>query len=104
MKFIFPDKNPIETDIITDILTDEHISYRVSTSQITTIYYGYGVTVQTFKYNIEVNTIIEKFEFIKFLAKKAMKKRKKRFKQIQELEKCYTKKYKKGKINMEVEK
>ena len=100
MKFVFVDKNPIETDIIIDILTDEHISYRVQEQRIPIVVMPFVFT-ELIIYDIEINTTLEQFDFINFLFKKAMKKQNKIFKQINLLEKCYNKRYRRRSRNEE---
>lgn len=87
MKFVFTDKNPVETDIITDILADEHISYRVQ-EQRTPIMTMPFVSTQLITYNIEVNTSLEYFDFINKIAEQKIK-------LLIGLEKCYNKKCRK---------
>lgn len=87
MKFVFTDKNPIETDIITDILTDERISYKV-VEQHTPIMSMPFVATELITYNIEVNTSLEYFDFVNCIANEKMK-------ILTKLEMCYNKKCKK---------
>lgn len=101
MKFIFTDKNPIETDIIIDILTDEHISYKVIEQRVPIVVMPFAFT-ELIIYDIEINTTLEQFDFINFLFKKAMKKQNKIFKQINLLEKCYNRKGKRRSRNEEI--
>ena len=100
MKFVFTDKNPVETDIITNILTDEHISYKVIEQRVPIVVMPFVFT-ELIIYDIEINTTLEQFDFVNFLFKKAMKKQKKIFKQINLLEKCYNKKGKRRSRNEE---
>lgn len=101
MKFIFTDKNPIETDIIIDILADEHINYKVIEQRVPIIVMPFVFT-ELIIYDIEINTTLEQFDFVQFLLKKAIKKQKKIFKQINLLEKCYNKKGKRRSRNEEI--
>lgn len=101
MKFVFTDKNSIETDIIIDILTDEHISYKVIEQRVPIIVIPFVFT-ELIIYDIEINTTLEQFDFVQFLLKKAIKKQKKIFKQINLLEKCYNKKGKRRSRNEEI--
>lgn len=63
MKFVFVDKNSIETDIITDILAEEHIQYKVL-EQHTMVMSMPFMATEIVTYNIEVNTSLEYFDFI----------------------------------------
>lgn len=94
MKFIFTDKNPIETDIITDILTDEHISYKVIEQRVPIIAMPF-VHTELITYDIEINTTLEYFDFVNRIANEKMK-------VLIKLEKCYNKRCRRRSRNEEI--
>ena len=94
MKFIFTDKNPVETDIIIDILSLENIPYKVI-EQHTSIISMPFVQTEIITYNIECNTTLEYFDFVKQLAYDKIK-------QLNKLENCYIKRCR-TKVKKEVE-
>ena len=83
MKFVFIDKSPIEVDIITDILHQEHISYKIEEKHTPVITIPF-VAAELITYNIEINTTLEYFDFINKIASKKIK-------ELTKLENCYIK-------------
>ena len=81
MKYILYDKTDFEMDIITDILEEEHISYKTKRHAKEYMDCPLG-RAYIILFNIEVDTSYENFEFIKYLADKQIKQRK-------HIEKCY---------------
>lgn len=81
MKFVFLNKNPVETDIIIDILTNEHIGYKIKEQAVSIISTPF-ISTELITYDIEINTSLEYFDFINKIANKKMK-------QLLKLERCY---------------
>ena len=69
MKFVFLDKSPFETDIITSILSEENISYKIEEHRNPIIAMPLIYT-EIITYNIEVHTTLEYFDFINKLVQK----------------------------------
>ena len=90
MKFVFLDKNAVETDIITDILSTENIRYKVAEKPVTIISMPL-MTTEILMYDIEINTTLEYFDFVNRIANRKIK-------ELVKLEKCYAKQVKKRKI------
>lgn len=93
MKFVFTDKNPIETDIITDILTDENIHYKVVEQRTPIMTMPFAAT-ELITYDIEINTTLEYFDFINKILKEKIG-------ILTKLEICYNKKVKRRSRNEE---
>ena len=86
MKFIFYDKSKVEMNIITDILYEEKISYKIKPYIVKDYFFDEeDFCIIEELYNIECFTDLEHFDFVKHIAYKKIKNR-------INLEKCYLKK------------
>lgn len=79
MKFIFTDKSIVEMGIITDVLTEENISYKLKRFIIKDYFFDEDdeddFMIIEEMYNIECFTDLEHFEFVKHLAATRIKNR-----------------------------
>lgn len=95
MIFYFTDKNDFEKRIIEDILSDNHIGYKVITNyidaEITADDKEYD-DIYIVSYDIKINTSLEMFDYLKWLVDK-------RIIQVVKLNKCYRKREKRHKVS-----
>lgn len=96
MKFVFYDKTNDETNIITNILYTEKITYFVKEKIIKSFFFAEeedddcAIIVEKL-YDIYVYTDLAHFDFVKIVANKKLK-------EIKKLERCYRKKVNKKNV------
>ena len=81
MKFVFYDKCKVEMEIITDVLAEERIPYKIKKSVVKDFIFSEddddddSICIVEEMYNIEVHTDLEHFDFVKAIAYKKIENR-----------------------------
>lgn len=83
MKFVFYDKSKVEMEIITDVLSEERIPYKIKKYVVKDFIFSEndddddddGICIVEEMYNIEVHTDLEHFDFVKAIAYKKIENR-----------------------------